>query len=94
MKGAAPNGYLQGLEECKVRSLEHIIEFNKEHAEEELPDYHPSQDILIDTPNINVPQATLSHSSVKRTTHLLRLQLERIAMGLTCIVEMYFDGRS
>ncbi|KAK4199067.1 putative amidase family protein [Triangularia verruculosa] len=36
--------YLDDLEESEVRFLEHIIAFNNEHADEELPSHHGNQD--------------------------------------------------
>lgn len=38
------NAYLQDLEESRVRTLQDIINFNIEHATEELPPHHPRQD--------------------------------------------------
>ncbi|KAG6366464.1 hypothetical protein INS49_000641 [Diaporthe citri] len=38
------NAYLQDLEESQVRTLQDIIDFNTEHATEELPTHHPRQD--------------------------------------------------
>ncbi|KID82777.1 Amidase [Metarhizium guizhouense ARSEF 977] len=36
------------LNESKVRSLEDIIAFNKQHADQELPTHHPRQDLFIE----------------------------------------------
>ncbi|KAL6807582.1 amidase signature domain-containing protein [Trichoderma sp. SZMC 28013] len=46
--------YLQNLEESEIRTITDIIEFNKEHADEELPPHHPRQDTLIKCENQNV----------------------------------------
>ncbi|KAI1773051.1 putative glutamyl-tRNA amidotransferase subunit A [Hypoxylon cercidicola] len=43
------NSYLENLEESPVRSLQEIIDFNKAHADEELPPLHDNQDFFIQT---------------------------------------------
>ncbi|KAL5087696.1 hypothetical protein Trisim1_007561 [Trichoderma cf. simile WF8] len=47
--------YLQDLGESDMRSITDIIEFNKEHADKELPPHHPRQDTFIKCENQNVP---------------------------------------
>ncbi|KAL6830017.1 amidase signature domain-containing protein [Trichoderma camerunense] len=46
--------YLQDLGESEMRTITDIIEFNKEHADEELPLHHPRQDTFIKCENQNV----------------------------------------
>ncbi|GAW23606.1 hypothetical protein ANO14919_131800 [Xylariales sp. No.14919] len=40
--------YLEDLDKSDVRSIREIIEFNERHADRELPDHHPKQDLLIE----------------------------------------------
>ncbi|KAI1122078.1 putative glutamyl-tRNA amidotransferase subunit A [Nemania abortiva] len=69
------NEYLKDfLEESKVRSLEEIIEFNKSHAEEELPPKHDSQDLFI---QIQEQQQLAPEEYEKRVNHFRKISRDQ-----------------
>ncbi|GAM40193.1 hypothetical protein TCE0_038f12344 [Talaromyces pinophilus] len=51
------NEYLQDLEHSKVHSLEELVEYNREHADLELPPEFPSQSSLENSLNDNITTA-------------------------------------
>ncbi|KAI1869717.1 uncharacterized protein JN550_005698 [Neoarthrinium moseri] len=61
------NQYLEDLPESKVRSLQDVIDFNKKHAEQELPPHHANQDFFLQTQD-----QELSSEEYKNTLQHLR----------------------
>ncbi|KAI1271209.1 putative glutamyl-tRNA amidotransferase subunit A [Xylaria sp. FL0933] len=56
LDGRELTAYLQDLEKSEVRSLQDVIDFNKKHAEEELPPHHPRQDTFISAQELELSQ--------------------------------------
>ncbi|KID60685.1 Amidase signature domain protein, partial [Metarhizium hybridum] len=76
------NSFLQDLNESKVRSLEDIISFNKQHADQELPTHHPRQDLFI--------EAQERHVSVQDyNRHLKHLENAARGDGVDHILQKY-----
>ncbi|KAJ5568691.1 hypothetical protein N7450_011177 [Penicillium hetheringtonii] len=67
------NEYLEDLEESEVRSLAEIIEYNKKHADVELPPTHPRQDFFIKSEN----QRTTSAEYNRHLVHLREVARDR-----------------
>ncbi|KAI9158329.1 putative amidase family protein [Paramyrothecium foliicola] len=49
--------YLQGLEKSEMRIITDIIEYNKKHADKELPEHHPRQDTFIRCAKHNISRS-------------------------------------
>ncbi|KAF4124991.1 amidase [Geosmithia morbida] len=47
--------YLASVDDCKVRTLEELVQFNKDHAEKELPPCADNQDTLIRALSAHMP---------------------------------------
>ncbi|OQE17313.1 hypothetical protein PENSTE_c021G09390 [Penicillium steckii] len=67
------NEYLEDLEESEVRSLADIIEYNKKHADVELPPTHPRQDFFIKSEN----QRTTPAEYQRHLAHLREVARDR-----------------
>ncbi|KAK2594393.1 hypothetical protein QQS21_007899 [Conoideocrella luteorostrata] len=74
--------YLKGLNESKVHSLEDIIAFNKQHADEELPTHHPRQDLFIEAQGMHV-------SAQDYKKHLQHLKKAAGEDGVSHILQKY-----
>ncbi|KAL4882786.1 amidase signature domain-containing protein [Aspergillus karnatakaensis] len=65
------NAYLENLAESRVRSLQDILDFNKSHADQELPPYHPRQDLFQEAQDLHVsPETYAKH--LKHLRHVAR----------------------
>ncbi|KAK7699196.1 hypothetical protein SLS64_011825 [Diaporthe eres] len=76
------NAYLQDLEESQVRTLQDIIDFNIEHATEELPPHHPRQDEFLKTQEQQI-------SPEDYEQHLAHLRSAATVDGIDRILDEY-----
>ncbi|KAJ8132506.1 hypothetical protein O1611_g1116 [Lasiodiplodia mahajangana] len=60
--------YLQDLEFSHIRSIQQLIDFNKEHHDQELPTHHPRQDVLEMV--VNYPVSVMDAKYKKCLEHL------------------------
>ncbi|KAI1453883.1 putative glutamyl-tRNA amidotransferase subunit A [Annulohypoxylon moriforme] len=79
---SALNDYLKNLEESEVRSIRDIIDFNNQHADNELPGHHPRQDVLIEADEVQLSRETYQR-------HLAHLRKVCRDEGIDSILEHY-----
>jgi len=70
--------YLEGLDEAKVRTLQEVIDFNKQYSEKELPPHHANQDFFLAT-EAQVLSEGEYQKALKHLNHVSRdLGIDRI----------------